>query len=224
MLEKKPLGDPFVIITESLFSMDGDRSPIAALLNLCDEFDGILFIDDAHGTGTLGQEGRGGLEHASLAFNPQRIVLTGTFSKALGGLGGYSVCHPLIRELTISAGRSFIYTTALPPGILAGNLAALAILDEDCDLVSDLRSRVRKVREAMGLPFSSSPIIPIKGPVEKLQSLSTSLREKGLLGPVIHPPSVPEGMECIRISVTNHWDDSIIEQLAESVKNAGVLP
>jgi 7-keto-8-aminopelargonate synthetase-like enzyme len=76
----------------------------------------------------------------------------------------------------------------------------------------------------MGLPFSSSPIIPIKGPVEKLQSLSTSLREKGLLGPVIHPPSVPEGMECIRISVTNHWDDSIIEQLAESVKNAGVLP
>ena len=223
MLQKRPMGDPFVIVTESLFSMDGDRSPIAALLNLCDEFDGILLVDDAHGTGTLGQEGRGGLEHASLAFNPQRIVLTGTFSKALGGLGGYTVCHPLIRELVLSTGRSFIYTTALPPGVLAGNLASLAILDEDSDLVSDLRSRVKKVREAIGLPLSSSPIMPIKGPISKLEMISKSLREKGLLAPVIHPPTVPEGEECIRISVTNHWDDSIIQNLSESLKSAHIF-
>lgn len=220
MLEKKPLGEPFVIVTESLFSMDGDRSPIAALLNLCDEHDGILLIDDAHGTGTLGLEGRGGLEHASLAFNPQRVVLTGTFSKALGGLGGYTVCHPLIRELTISLGRSFIYTTALPPGILAGNIAALSLLDQDPDLVSKLRTRVRKVRDAIGLPPSPSPIIPIRGPIEKLELIASSLREKGLFAPVIHPPTVADGEECIRISVTNHWDDSITEQLSESVKNA----
>ncbi len=223
MLEKRPLGESFIIVTESLFSMNGNRSPIAALLNLCDEFDGILLLDDAHGTGTLGQEGRGGLEHASLAFNPQRIVLTGTFSKALGGLGGYTVCHPLIRELVLSTGRSLIYTTALPPGVLAGNLEALTILDENGELVENLHSRVRKVREAIGLPISSSPILSIKGPIEKLEMISSSLKENGLLAPVIRSPTVPVGEECIRICVTNHWEDTFTRLLSESMIKAQVL-
>jgi 8-amino-7-oxononanoate synthase len=223
MLKKRPQGDPFIIVTESLFSMNGNRSPVAALLNLCDEFDGILLLDDAHGTGTLGPEGRGGLEYASLAFNPQRIVLTGTFSKALGGLGGYGVCHPLIRELILSTGRSLIYTTALPPGVLAGNLAALAILDENCELVENLHSRTRKVREAIGLPISSSPILSIKAPIEKLEMISASLRENGLLAPVIRSPTVPVGEECIRVCVTNHWEDTLTRLLSESMIKAEVL-
>ncbi len=218
MIENRPVGEPFLIITEALFSMDGDRGPLAALLGFCDEYDGMLLIDDAHGTGTLGPGGRGGLEAAALAFNPQRMVLSGTFSKALGVLGGFVVCHPLIRELLVSVGRSFIYTTALPPGVLAGNLAALTILDQDETLVPALQKTARTLREALNLPLSGSPVIPLRGPLENLQAIQEEFRLNGLITSVIGPPTVAPGEERIRLSVCLPWEEDLTRTITGIVR------
>lgn len=209
-------GEPlprFMIVTESLFSMEGDQSPLSDLIELAEERDGLLLIDEAHATGTLGPTGRGALEALGIEWDPDRIILTGTFSKALGGLGGFAVCHPDYRELLISKGRGFIYSTSLPPSVLASNLEAVRILGEDPKIVSLLQNRVRTTRSALGLPSGDSPILPIRAPRDRLLRFQEHLLESGLLAPIIHPPTVPDGSEQIRISLTLGWEESWIQRV-----------
>ncbi|MHB1605545.1 MAG: aminotransferase class I/II-fold pyridoxal phosphate-dependent enzyme [Leptospirales bacterium] len=203
----------FMIVTESLFSMEGDQAPLSDLIELAEERNGLLLIDEAHATGTLGPTGRGALEAQGIEWDPDRVILTGTFSKALGGLGGFAVCHPDYRELLISKGRGFIYSTSLPPSVLASNLEAIRLLDEDSKTVSLLQQRVRSIGSAIGLPSGDSPILPIQAPIDHLLRFQEHLLESGLWAPIIHPPTVPEGSERIRMSITLGWEETWIQRV-----------
>jgi|UniRef100_A0A7C3QSI0 8-amino-7-oxononanoate synthase len=206
----------FMVVTESLFSMEGDMAPLRKLSDLIDARDGLLLVDEAHATGTLGKEGRGGFEQEGLLWDPDRILVTGTFSKAMGGLGGFTVCHPDYRELLISRGRGFAYSTALPPAVLASNLEALRILGAGNDLVKALSQRVSELREALGAPPGQSPIIPVRGEKKALASFQEYLLESALWAPLIYPPTVPEGSEQIRLSVTLGWEKDWIRRIREA--------
>lgn len=206
----------FMVVTESLFSMEGDMAPLRSLSDLVDARDGLLLVDEAHATGTLGKEGRGGFEQEGLSWDPDRVLVTGTFSKAMGGLGGFTVCHPDYRELLISRGRGFVYSTALPPAVLASNLEALTILGAGNDLVKALSQRVSELREALGAPAGQSPIIPIRGEKKALLSFQEHLLESALWAPLIYPPTVPEGSEQIRLSVTLGWETDWIRRIREA--------
>ncbi|MHB1927193.1 MAG: aminotransferase class I/II-fold pyridoxal phosphate-dependent enzyme [Leptospirillum sp.] len=206
----------FMVVTESLFSMEGDMAPLRKLSDLVVTRDGLLLVDEAHATGTLGKEGRGGFEQEGFSWDPDRVLVTGTFSKAMGGLGGFTVCHPDYRELLISRGRGFVYSTALPPAVLASNLEALRILDAGNDLVKALSQRVSELREALGAPAGQSPIIPIRGEKKALASFQEYLLESALWAPLIYPPTVPEGSEQIRLSVTLGWETDWIRRIRET--------
>ena len=206
----------FMVVTESLFSMVGDMAPLRRFSDLVDAWNGLLLVDEAHATGTMGKSGRGGFEQEGLSWNPDRVLVTGTFSKAMGGLGGFTVCHPDYRELLISRGRGFVYSTALPPAVLASNLEALKILGAGNDLVKALSQRVSELREALGAPAGQSPIIPIRGKKEALVSFQEYLLESALWAPLIYPPTVPEGSEQIRLSVTLGWETDWIRRIREA--------
>lgn len=206
----------FMVVTESLFSMEGDLAPLKRLSELVDSRDGLLLVDEAHATGTLGKEGRGGFEQEGIAWDPDRVLVTGTFSKAMGGLGGFTVCHPDYRELLISRGRGFVYSTALPPAVLASNLEALAILSGGNDLVKSLSQLVLEVRETLGAPPGPSPVIPIRGEGKTLISFQEQLLESALWAPMIYPPTVPEGLEQIRLSVTLGWETDWIRRIKDA--------
>lgn len=203
----------FMIVTESLFSMEGDQAPLTDLIRLVRQRDGLLLLDEAHATGTLGRTGRGGLEASGIEWDPDRLILTGTFSKALGGLGGFAVCHPDFRELLISKGRGFVYSTSLPPSVLASNLEAIRLLEEDSEIVHLLQERVHLIRSAIGLPPDDSPILPILASEDRLLRFQEVLLESGLWAPLIRPPTVPSGSERIRISVTLGWEESWIQRI-----------
>ena len=215
-LQKQGSPPRFMIVTESLFSMEGDLSPLPDFLQLVRDWNGLLLVDEAHATGTLGPRGRGGFEYAGQAWDPERVILTGTFSKALGGLGGFVVCHPDYRELLLSRGRGFVYSTALPPSVLASNLEAVRLLDEDTEIVKCLRDRVTKVRNRLNAGNSPSPIIPIRGELAKMKSFQEHLLESALWAPLVYPPTVPEGSERIRLSVTLGWEEDWIDRITEA--------
>lgn len=205
----------FMVVTESLFSMEGDLSPLEDLVRVVRDREGLLLVDDAHATGTIGAEGRGGFEQAGLTWDPERVILTGTFSKALGGLGGFVACHPDYRELLLSRGRGFVYSTALPPSVLASNLEAVRLLGEGNGLVQSLARRVSKVRSLLDAPESPSPVIPIMGNRNALLSFQERLLETALWAPLVFPPTVPDGSERIRLSVTLGWEEGWIDRIAE---------
>jgi 8-amino-7-oxononanoate synthase len=215
-LQKQGKLPRFMVVTESLFSMEGDLSPLPDFLQLVRDWNGLLLVDEAHATGTLGPRGRGGFEHAGQAWEPERVILTGTFSKALGGLGGFVVCHPDYRELLLSRGRGFVYSTALPPSVLASNLEAVRLLEEDSEIVKGLRDRVTKVRDRLNAGDSPSPILPIRGELGKMKSFREHLLESALWAPLVYPPTVPEGSERIRISVTLGWEENWIDRITEA--------
>ena len=215
-LQKQGKLPRFMVVTESLFSMEGDLSPLPDFLQLVRDWNGLLLVDEAHATGTLGPRGRGGFEHAGQTWEPERVILTGTFSKALGGLGGFVVCHPDYRELLLSRGRGFVYSTALPPSVLASNLEAVRLLEEDSEIVKGLRDRVTKVRDRLNAGDSPSPILPIRGELGKMKSFREHLLESALWAPLVYPPTVPEGSERIRISVTLGWEENWIDRITEA--------
>ncbi|MDA8149855.1 MAG: aminotransferase class I/II-fold pyridoxal phosphate-dependent enzyme [Nitrospiraceae bacterium] len=212
-LKENPQKKP-VIVTESLFSMRGDLAPLRALFEIAEEYDGILVIDEAHATGTTGISGRGALEALGLPYVPGRMILTGTYSKALGSLGGFVILHEKAAKILESTARTLIYTTALPPGVLAASLEAIRVLAETTEIVRSLQ-RESQIWNAylQGDTESSSPIIPVRGDVPTLQSISDSLRTQGYHLPVITYPTVPRGEDMLRLSVNIGWDKNVRKTL-----------
>lgn len=204
----------FMIVTESLFSMEGDTAPLAELSRIAREQDGLLLVDEAHATGTLGKTGRGGFEASGVPMDATRTIVTGTFSKALGGLGGFAISHPAFRDLLLSLGRGFVYSTALPPSVLASNLAAVTLLADDASIVETLQDTARTLRKRLNLPESASPILPIRGPMDVLEDFQRRLQKEGLSTPIIRPPTVPEGTERVRLSICLPWPGERTERIA----------
>jgi 8-amino-7-oxononanoate synthase len=203
-----------LIVTDGVFSMDGDLAPLPEILSLAEQYEAFIYLDDAHGTGVLGPRGGGTCEHFNLSSS--RIVQMGTFSKALGGFGGFIAGSDLLIKYLINKARPFIYTTALPPGVLATALAALDWVEENPSVRNQLwknRNYLAQKLSQLGFDLcgSETPIVPIRiGSSEKALLFSQKLLQEGILIPAIRPPTVPVGTSRLRITLmATHTRDQI---------------
>lgn len=218
-LLKKESAQKKIIVTDSIFSMDGDIAPLRDIYEFCKELNKsekiILYIDDAHGTGVLGS-GKGVLSY--LGINPEPwIIQMFTFSKALGSYGAAIAADKDTVEYLTNSARGFIFATALPPCVIAATIKALEIIQEDTALIKRLwynRERLIKGIRALGFNTlnSASPIIPIViGDLKDTLRLSEYLMKKEIYAPAIRPPTVKTPR--IRISVTAAHSDEDIDRL-----------
>jgi 8-amino-7-oxononanoate synthase len=199
---------PKFILTESVFSMDGDVAPLSEIARLGREHDAMLIVDDAHATGILGAGGRGLSEDAD--------VVVGTFSKALGSFGAYVACSPILRDYLINRCAGLIYSTALPPPVLGAIDAALDLvpeLDGERAHVAALAQRFRLGATTLGFDTgaSTTQIVPlIAGSSHAALSLSKRLRDAGYFATAIRPPTVPAGTARLRLAFTAaHGTDDV---------------
>jgi len=204
---------PRFILTESVFSMDGDVAPLKELAELARAHDAILIVDDAHATGILGEEGRGLSGEADIAI--------GTFSKALGGFGGYVACSETMRDYLINRCGGVIYSTALPPPVLGAIDAALDLvpgMDAERARVAGLAARFRAGASARQLDTGSSTtqIVPvILGSPEAAIAMSGRLRRAGFWAVAIRPPTVPAGTARLRLAFAAAHQEADIDRLLE---------
>jgi len=213
-----------LVVTDSLFSMDGDLAPLVELAEVAQRHEAMLLIDEAHATGVFGAGGRGVAEH--LGVEQSVTARVGTLSKALGCAGGFVSGSRLLIEWLINRARSYIYSTAAPPAISAAGLAALEIVIAQPHRRRELMQRAAAFRERVSARGwspgrSASQIIPIVvGSPQRAVDLSRRLREHGLFVPAIRPPTVPEGEACLRVSFTWQHTESQIAALAEELGTA----
>ena len=210
-----------LIMTEGVFSMDGDRAPLLSLCDLAEAFDAWLMTDDAHGLGVLGN-GRGSAAEAGIA---ERIPLQmGTLSKAVGSYGGFICAAKPVIDLLMNRARSLIYATGLPPAAVAAASAALEIIERDRDLVRIPMERAKRFTRQLSLPDPESTIVPlIAGTSEKALRMSHLLEEEGFLVTAIRPPTVPEGTARLRFTFAGHHTEGDIDRLVTTLKRTGVL-
>ncbi|RMG02365.1 MAG: 8-amino-7-oxononanoate synthase [Nitrospirae bacterium] len=210
------------IITESVFSMDGDIAPLSDLIELGRRFGAMFYIDDAHGSGVIG-EGGGGLSHFGIKWD-EDIVIMGTLSKAVGSLGGFISSTETVRDILINRCRSFIYTTALPEEVLLKSLNSIQTIKKHPELITTLwekRNSLFSKLKGLGLDTgrSETPIIPvIIKDNEKAISLSRFLFEHGIYAPAIRYPTV--NIPRLRITVTANHEEGDILYLINTLKEA----
>lgn len=210
-----------LIVTDSLFSMDGNIGPLAQIAQLADDHGAMLLVDEAHATGVFGEQGRGLCEQ--LGVEDRVDVKIGTLSKAFGCAGGFVAgSQPLIDWLANRA-RSYVFSTAQPPAGAAAALAALAIVREEPRRRADLltvAAAVRTTLQAQGWDVgdSCSQIIPVfVGEAGEAMRLQTALAEHGLFVPGIRPPSVPPGESLLRISLSYAHDETMRKKLCDTL-------
>jgi len=207
-----------LIVTDAVFSMDGDLAPLPLLFALAERHDAWLAIDDAHGFGVLGPHGRGSLTHFNLPAAP-RILLMGTLGKAAGVGGAFVAGSEIAIEYLLQKGRSYIFTTAAPPAIACALSKSLEIIRHGDALRASLMARIAQLRDGLaGLPWALLPSLTaiqplIVGDNEAAIALSGALWERGLWVPAIRPPTVPKGTARLRISVSAAHTEADIAQL-----------
>ena len=226
LLKKRRPKDSALIVTEGVFSMDGDLAPLPDLLSLSEEFQASLLIDDAHGTGVMGATGRGSFEHWGMETSA-RLFHMGTLSKALGTSGGFiSGTNDFIAYL-VNTSRSFIYSTAPPPAIAAAAIESLRLIQHEPDRRARLwqnRDHLYQGLMAMGCQMTNtqSPILPIilNNPALAVE-MSTQLQQHGIYIPAIRPPTVPSGTSRLRITVTAEHSREHLDAALTAIKAAG---
>lgn len=204
-----------LILTEGVFSMDGDRAPLDALAAIATTHNAWLMSDDAHGLGVLGA-GRGStFEYEPVPDVPLQM---GTLSKAIGAYGGYLCTSRAVAALIRNRARSFVFSTGLPPATVAAASAAIAIITEEPDVTAKPLDRARGFTTRAGLPEASSPIVPlVLGSAKAALEASRTLRSQGFFVPAIRPPTVPEGTARLRFAFSAAHREADIERLAEAV-------
>jgi len=213
------------IVTESIFSMDGDLADLARLVELKERYGALLIVDEAHGVGVFGERGLGLCEQADVV---QKIdIITGTFGKALASTGAYAVMNSLVREYLLNTMRSVIFTTALPPVLLGWSLLTLerqSTMQHAREALLQLAARLRceLLERGFDVPGESHIVPVITGSNARAIQLASRLREAGFLCMPVRPPTVPEKSARIRISLrsTLEWKDiasipAIIEETGE---------
>lgn len=219
-----------LIVTDGVFSMDGDIAPLQGLAILAEKYDAMLMVDDAHGTGVLGENGRGTVEHLGLSYD--RLIQMGTLGKALGTFGAYVAGPADLIAYLVSSARSFIFSTSLPPVVCAASIAAIEIVKNEPQIRRRLWSlRERFVRGLAGLGIgaaaSDTQIIPIIiGASDMALKAANEIIALGVFAPAIRPPSVPEGSSRIRATVTANLSDRDIDIAVEAfgvLKQKGFL-
>lgn len=219
-----PMARRKILVTESLFSMDGDVAPLSDLASLAAKYGAALVVDEAHSIGTLGPAGRGLCREAGVTPD----VLIGTLGKAFGAAGGFAAGTTTLRSYLVNRSRTFLFTTAPPPPIAAAALAALKIIRSDDGQArrQTLADRVLQLRAQLpSNPRSSphSPILPIiLGPDRLATDASRSLRSAGIFVQPIRPPTVPEGTARLRITLSSSHLPEDIAALAHAL--ATIIP
>lgn len=196
-----------LIATDTVFSMDGDLAPVPELLALAEKYDAWLYLDDAHGFGVLGGDGRGILEHHRLA-PPDRLIYLATLGKAAGVSGAFVAGSVALVEWLVNKARTYIYTTATPPMQAAAVSASLKLIAGEPERRAQLTRLIARLKAGVAsLPWplmpSGTPIQPLLvGDHHEALRLADGLRERGILCPAIRPPTVPEGSARLRISLS----------------------
>jgi 8-amino-7-oxononanoate synthase len=209
-----------LIITETIFSMDGDRCDLKALVELKEKYDCKLYVDEAHATGIFGESASGVVEEEGLVDKVD--IIMGTFSKALGSFGAYIASSKEIINYLINQARSFIYSTALPPCVIAANLASLELLEKEPyrrKILLENADYFRKELKNQGLKVKgSSQIVPLViGDTAKTVKLAQKLKNKGYWVFPIRPPTVPKGEDRLRFSLTYYHTKEILKDLISSL-------
>ena len=210
-----------LIVTDGVFSMDGDVAPVAELVDLARHRDCRLMVDEAHATGALGPGGRGSV--AAAGAEDEVDVIVGTLGKALGCYGAYVCASSEIVEYLVNASRPFIFSTAPPPPVVAAAGAALAILEEEPQRVDRLRANATALRDALDAEGveaggGDAQIVPVTvGSAHRTMDLCEALLERGVFAQGIRPPTVPDGSSRLRLTVM------ATHQGAELRRAAGVL-
>ncbi|MEM0953887.1 MAG: 8-amino-7-oxononanoate synthase [Pseudomonadota bacterium] len=221
-LLKKPSEGRTLVVTDGVFSMDGDIAPLPELAALCREHNALLMVDDAHGLGVLGENGGGCLEHFGLSTADVPLLM-GTLGKSLGVMGAFVAGPAAIIDTLIQSARSYIYTTALPPAAACAVTTSLTLAGAGSELREKLHSNIRQFREGavarnLTLLDSQTAIQPlVLGSAERALSWSEALRAKGILVPAIRPPTVPEGSSRLRIALSAAHSAAQIEQLLDAL-------
>jgi 8-amino-7-oxononanoate synthase len=210
---------PF-IVTETVFSMDGDRADLGALADLADRFDAFLYLDEAHATGVLGDNGFG-LAHGLAGSN---CLVMGTFSKAMGSFGAYAACSANLRDYLVNRCGGLIYATALPPAVLGAIDAALDLVPKLASEREKLAANAERLREGLrelgeDCGASSTQIVPlIVGDERTAMDLTSALQREGMLAMAIRPPTVPPGGSRLRFALASYHSKREIDRLLAALK------
>ncbi|HEX6115982.1 MAG TPA: 8-amino-7-oxononanoate synthase [Solirubrobacterales bacterium] len=221
---ERAAGRPALIVTDGVFSMDGDVAPLAGLAGLARRHGCRLMVDEAHGTGALGPGGRGAVAAAGL--EDEVDVIVGTLGKALGGYGAYVCCRREVRELLINVARPFVFSTALPPPVVAAAEAALAELEADPGMVERLRRNAAVIRGALaaeGLEVEpdGTQIVPILvGEAADATALCEAALSRGVFAQAIRPPTVPAGTSRLRLTVIATHREGELRRAAAAIAGA----
>lgn len=222
-LRKAPPGRR-IILSDGVFPRNGDHGPVQDLLRLADEYDAALLVDDSHGVGVYGEHGRGILEEKGLEGEPD--IVTGSFTKALGGIGGYLTCSKELGRLIRMRSRHFIYTQPILPAACAATMEALDLLEQEPERRARLWENVRYLRgrfQALGLDLKGSvgPITPVGlGSEAEAVRVAKRLWDAGIFAPAVKFPSVPLGDERIRVVVTAMHSKADLDRLVEAISRA----
>lgn len=227
LLEENGNSGRRLIVTDGVFSMDGDLAPLPELIEIRDKYDAILMVDDAHGTGVLGKSGKGTAEH----FNVQQGVdiHMGTLGKAFGCFGAYVAASEAIIEYLVNRARTLIFSTSLPPAVMASSIAAVDITEsaEGADLRHRLRRNAAYVRDSLrsaGFDTlnSETQIVPLMvGEAERTMKFSQELLDAGFFIQGIRPPTVPVGASRLRCTLMANHAEEDLERAVEAIVSAG---
>jgi 8-amino-7-oxononanoate synthase len=215
-----------LIVTDGVFSMDGDIAPLAEIVELARAYDVRVVVDEAHGTGALGPGGRGAVAEADL--DGEVDVVVGTLGKALGSYGAYACCEPRMRDFLVNSARPFIFSTAPPPPAVAGALAALDLLEEEPRRVEKLQQnadvlRAELAREGFEVAGSTTQIVPlIVGDADLAMRICEAGIERGVFAQAIRPPTVPHGTSRLRLAVMSSHRKSELRDAAQALARAAL--
>jgi len=214
-----------VIVTESVFAMDGDLAPLSDLASVAKQYDALLVVDEAHATGVFGSHGGGLVQELELGAHVD--VQIGTLSKAIGALGGYVAGSQTLIDTLINEARTFIYTTALPPSVAASATAAIQVIIKEPERREQLWQHARFLRKALAaagyhINPGNSPILPVMiGDAAQTVALSNALFTHGVLVSAIRPPTVPTGTARLRVTPMATHTENDLEQAVDAFIAAG---
>ncbi|WP_203364375.1 8-amino-7-oxononanoate synthase [Bacillus sp. REN10] len=206
------------IVTDGVFSMDGTIAPLDQIMSLAKRYHAFVIVDDAHGTGVLGENGRGTSEF----FDVQPDVMIGTLSKAVGTEGGFVAGSNILIDFLLNHARTFIFQTSIPPAICAASYAAIELIEQGQEKRQQLLAKITDIKTCLAemgfvVKGDATPIIPvIIGENDTALAFAKKLAENGIYAPAIRPPTVPAGESRIRLTVTADHTDEDIQALLQA--------